>query len=177
MLLNSGMHFFGLTETKLVDTVLDGSLAIEGYQFFKKNRDSRGGGIGLYYKDAFVCKARDDLSSPDIEAIWVEIYKHRAPTMLLSIFYWPPNSDSAYMSKVFDSWEKATDEHKATYILGDFNKNWFNDEDSASMRYYANVVEQSTRTVRTASYNASSCLDLIFTKELNMICLNAKFFK
>ena len=36
---------------------------------------------------------------------------------------------------MFDSWEKATDENKATYILSDFNKNSFNDEDSASMRY------------------------------------------
>ena len=158
MLLNSGMHFLRLTETKLDDVVLDGSLVIEGYQFLKKNRDARGGGIGLYYKDAFVCKARDDLASSDIEAIWVEIYRHRAPTMLLGIFYCPPNSNSAYMSKVFDSWEKATDENKATYILGDFNKNWFDEEDSALMRYYANIccltqaVEQSTRTVRTASY-------------------------
>ena len=73
------------------------------------------------------------------------------------------------MSKVFDSWEKATDENKATYILGDFNKNWFDEEDSALMRYYANIccltqaVEQSTRTVRTASYKASTCLDLVFT--------------
>ena len=73
------------------------------------------------------------------------------------------------MTKVFDSWEKATNENKATYILGDFNKNWFDEEDSASMRYYANIccltqaVEQSTRTVRTASYKASTCLDLVFT--------------
>ena len=105
MLLNSGMHFLGLTETKLDDVVLDGSLVIEGYQFLKKNRDARGGGIGLYYKDAFVCKARDDLASPDIEAIcMVEIYRHRAPTMLLGIFYCPPNSKArrtrAHLSRV-----------------------------------------------------------------------------
>ena len=87
------------------------------------------------------------------------------------------------MSKVFDSWEKATDENKATYILSDFNKNWFNDEDSASMRYYANiccltqVVEQSTRTVRTASYNASSCLDLIFTNRAEHGLFKCKVFE
>ena len=86
------------------------------------------------------------------------------------------------MSKVFDCWEKATDEKKVTYILGDL-ENWFNDNDSASMRYYANiccltqVVEQSTRTVRTASYNASSCLDLIFTNRAEHGLLKCKFFE
>ena len=55
--------------------------------------------------------------------------------MLLGIFNCSPNSDSAYMSKVFDSWEKATDENKTISALGDFNKNWLNDEDSACVRY------------------------------------------
>ena len=102
--------------------------------------------------------------------------------MLLGIFYCQPNSDSAYVSKVFDCWEKATDEKKATYILGDL-ENWFNDNDSASMRYYANiccltqVVEQSTRTVRTASYNASSCLDLIFTNRAEHGLFKCKVFE
>ena len=60
--------------------------------------------------------------------------------MPLGIFNCPPNSDSAYMSKVFDSWEKATDENKTISALGDFNKNWLNDEDSACVRYMLTFV-------------------------------------
>lgn len=43
------------------------------------------------------------------------------------------------MSKVFHSWEVATDEHKVTYILGDFNKNWLDENDSAILRYYSEI--------------------------------------
>ena len=43
MLVNSGMHFLGLTETKLDDVVLDGSLVIEGYQFLPEKEQRREG--------------------------------------------------------------------------------------------------------------------------------------
>ena len=46
LLINFGMHFLGLTETKLDDLVLDGSLEIEGYRFLKRNRNGNGGGVG-----------------------------------------------------------------------------------------------------------------------------------
>ena len=36
VLVNTGLHFLGLTETKLDEFVSDGSLVIEGYQFLKK---------------------------------------------------------------------------------------------------------------------------------------------
>lgn len=51
------------------------------------------------------------------------------------------------------------------------------------MRYYANiccliqVVEQSTRTMQTASYNASSCLDLIFTNRVEHDLFKFKVFQ
>lgn len=172
LLVDSGIHFLGITETKLDDSVLDGSLAIEGYQLIIRNRNGQGGGVGLYYKDIFVCREREDMTSPDIEALWVEIHRPQAPIMLLGIYYCPPDANRAYMTHVFDSWEKATDENKETYILGDFNKNWFNEVDSARVRSYANIccltqtVTQPTRTVRTACSTTSTCLDLIFTNRV-----------
>lgn len=39
------------------------------------------------------------------------------------------------MTKVYDSWDKATDENKEIFILGDFNKNWLDLDDSALLRY------------------------------------------
>ena len=70
VLVNMGLHFLGLTETKLDEFVLDGSLVIEGYQSLKRNRNGRGGGVGLYYKDCFVGRVREDLCTLDIEVLW-----------------------------------------------------------------------------------------------------------
>ena len=70
---------------------------------------------------------------------------------------------------VFDSWERATDEGRDTYILGDFNKNWLNEHDSSQLHAYARIcgltqtINEPTRTVCTARSNTSTCLDLVFT--------------
>ena len=169
MLIDTEIHLLALTETKLDNLVLDGSLAIEGYQFLKRNRNGHGGGIGLYFKDCLVCKVRNDLCSLYIEDLWVEICRPKAPKMLLGTFYCPPNASGDYMSHVYDSWDRATDENYETYVLGDFNKNWFNQEDSELLRSYADIcgltqmVTEATRTVNTARSTTSTCIDLIFT--------------
>ena len=72
------------------------------------------------------------------------------------------------MSHVYDSWDRATDENYETYVLGDFNKNWFNQEDSQLLRSYADIcgltqtVTEATRTVNTARSTTSTCIGLIF---------------
>ncbi len=90
LLNDTGIHLLALTETKLDNLIFDGSLAIEGYQFLKRNRNGHGGGIGLHFKDCSVCKVGNDLSLPYIEDLWVEICRPKAPKMLLGIFYCPP---------------------------------------------------------------------------------------
>ena len=43
------------------------------------------------------------------------------------------------MSLVFDTWDKATDERKTTYILGVFNKNWLDMHQSATLLSFADI--------------------------------------
>ena len=84
------------------------------------------------------------------------------------------------MTHVYDSWDRATDENYETYVLGDFNKNWFNQEDSALLRSYADIcgltqtVSEATRTVNTARSTTTTCLDLIFTNNPEQNMSNCK---
>ena len=175
VLVNTGLHFLGLTETKLDEFVLDGSLVIEGYQLLKRNRNGRGGGVVLYYKDCFVGRVREDLCTLDIEVLWVEFHQPHAPVLLVGIFYCSPNVNSSYMQSVFNSWERATDEGRNTYILGDFNKDWLNENESSQLRAYSTIcgliktIHEPTRTVRTARSNTSTCLDLVFTSRRDSV--------
>ncbi len=180
LLNETGIHLLALTETKLDNLIFDGSLAIDGYQFLKRNRNGHGGGIVLYFKDCLVCKVRNDLCSPYIEDLWVEICRPKARKMLLGIFYCPPSANKDYMTHVCDSWDRATDENYETYILGDFNKNWFNQEDSALLRLYTDIcgltqtVTEATRTVNTAHSATTTCLGLIFTNNPEQNMSNCK---
>lgn len=175
VLVNTGLHFLGLTETKLDEFVLDGSLVIDGYQLLKRNRNSHGGGVGLYYKDCFVGRVREDLCTLDIEVLWVEFHQPHAPVILVGIFYCPPSANGTYMQCVFNSWERATDEGRDTYILGDFNKDWLSENESSQLRAYSRIcgliqmIDDPTRTVCTARSNTSTCLDLVFTNRRDRV--------
>ena len=175
VLVNTGLHSLGLTETKLDEFVLDGSLVIEGYQLLKRNRNGCGGGVGLYYKDCFVGRVREDLCTLDIEVLWVEFHQPHAPVLLVGIFYCPPNVNSSYMQSVFNSWERATNEGRDTYILGDFKKDWPNENESSQLWAYSRIcgliqtIHEPTRTVCTARSNTSTCLDLVFTNRCDRV--------
>ena len=53
-----------MVETWLNSTVLDKELQIDGYNFFRRDRGSRGGGVLMYFKSNFVCTHRMDLVGP-----------------------------------------------------------------------------------------------------------------
>ncbi|CAB4009639.1 Hypothetical predicted protein, partial [Paramuricea clavata] len=146
LLNDTGIHLLALTETKLDNLILDGSVAIEGYQFLKRNRNGHGGGIGLYSKDCLVCKVRNDLCSPYIEDLWVEICRPKAPKMLLGIFYCPPSANKDYMTHVYDSWDRATDENYETYVLG------FTDHDLTVLSIKSKIPKGPSKVVYKRSY-------------------------
>ena len=59
------------------DTLMDNQVAIDGYDFFRKDRteihDKGGGGIIIYFRNTIKCKRRTDLEISQIETIWMEI--------------------------------------------------------------------------------------------------------
>ena len=79
MAINNGPDIFGLCETFLDDTVLDGQIYINGFDFLMKGRSDTqntllfckyGGGLILYYKESFKCKRRLELEISHIETLW-----------------------------------------------------------------------------------------------------------
>ena len=99
-LVNTGIHFLGVAGTKLDGLVLNRSLATDGYEFLKRNRNGHGGGVGLYYKDCFVCRVREDLCTLDTEVLWAKFHRPQAPIILVGIFYCLPNINTYYMKNV-----------------------------------------------------------------------------
>ena len=58
--------FLCLVETWLNSNVLDKELQVDGYNFFRRDRGSRGGGVLLYFKSSFLCTHRMDLAGNSV---------------------------------------------------------------------------------------------------------------
>ena len=64
-------------------------MALPGYNFYRRDRPSMGGGIIVYYKSELPCQRAPTLESPDIEGIWFRC-KLGDIAMEFYAVYWPP---------------------------------------------------------------------------------------
>ena len=96
------LHFefscIGLTETWLRYENCN-LYCLNGYTLVEKHRVLRkGGGVGLFVKDAIPFQTRDDLLSTDdyFESVFIEVDKatlNKCRNVVICVIYRPPNSD------------------------------------------------------------------------------------
>ena len=91
----NGPDIFGFCETFMNQSVLDSQVAIDGFDFCRKDRaetqDKSGGGIILYFRNTLTCKRRPDLEISKIETIWMEIELPNSKPVLICSAYRPPS--------------------------------------------------------------------------------------
>ena len=80
------------TETWLDDTIVNGDIAVQGYNVYRKNRNRHGGGIAVYVADRLKVTRRSDLEMDDIELIWLELQERATRRALFGAAYRPPRS-------------------------------------------------------------------------------------
>lgn len=75
----------GITETWLGPAVSLSELSVSGFSFYRRDRDSRGGGVLVYV--SYSCRSwrRFDLENSDVEAVWVELRVVSHPVLLCAV--------------------------------------------------------------------------------------------
>ena len=124
------LHIFGLSETKLKDHKMTNIFKINGFQtpFRKDNNINGGGGIIVYVRDGINAKRREDLETNDISCIWLEISPVKGKSFLVGNMYRPPDSKVEYNDRFENFIDNVLTEEKEFLLLGDFNKNLFNED-------------------------------------------------
>ena len=124
------LHIFGLSETKLKDHKITNIFKINGFQtpFRKDNNINGGGGIIVYVRDGINAKRREDLETNDISCIWLEISPVKGKSFLVGNMYRPPDSKVEYNDRFENFIDNVLTEEKEFLLLGDFNKNLFNED-------------------------------------------------
>ena len=122
LLLTDCVDIIALTETWLDDNFLDSELHRNDYNIFRKDRSNRrGGGVLLAIKDQISCIQRTDLET-ESERLALEIHPNPTCSILLAVFYRPPNADESFLS----DFKYFLDKYSGTgltnlVVVGDFN--------------------------------------------------------
>ena len=86
----NNIDIFCLGETFLNDQFTDSELNIPNYNFVRRDRQSNGGGLIIYYRN----NLRVDLESSSVEMIWLEVRNNRQKPFLICYVYRPPTASS-----------------------------------------------------------------------------------
>ena len=113
----------GITETWLGPAVSLSEISVPGFSSYRRDRDSRGGGVLVYV--SYSCRRswrRFDLENSDFEAVWVELRVVSHP-VLLCVVYRSPSYDTGVFNCIANMLELADKEKKEVILKGDLNVN------------------------------------------------------
>ena len=116
---SSNAAVIGITETKLVNTVYDSEVTVDGYNIFRNDRNRNGGGVACYIRNNYF--NRNTCISDNIGNIFIDLLFPKTKPISVGIIYKPP-SQSQFLQQMITEFE-ALDLDNEIYVLGDFNIN------------------------------------------------------
>lgn len=172
LLIADNIHILAISETHLDETFDDATVRIQGYSIYRKDRDMYGGGVAIYIQSHIPVKLRRDLMTCNVEMLWLQVHLPHLKPLLLGCCYRPPSSNSLYLDRLCDMFERACDENRELYVVGDLNINFLVSNcplkkkilNTMSVCNLVQVINQPTRvfTNKTGSLS-STCIDHIYT--------------
>ena len=121
----NGPDIFGACETFLEPENLDNQIAIDGYDFLRKDRaatqNKNGGGLILYFRKSLTCSRRAEFEISKLETLWAEIKLPNAKPFLLCTVYRPPNARSEWVDLFEEELSIAQTTGLEYIVMGDFN--------------------------------------------------------
>lgn len=119
VILEHDFHVLCVGETWLCNNNSDSSVALDGYQFFRQDRLTRGGGVGVYIKSSLKCTLLH--SSNNIEQLWLKVTIGKI-SLAVCVFYRPPDCNHKNFLAEFEaSYALILPTVRYVMCLGDFN--------------------------------------------------------
>lgn len=180
---NNYFDVFCLNETKLSNLdVID----FFGYNFIRKDRNSRGGGVGILIKKGLDFEIIDSLSSFEFELIGLKV---RLINRSINVFSWylpPDNQKNKKNNQITDVFFNELNKHRPFVLAGDLNchsKKWFCTKTTSKgadlalkiEQFDINVLNTEGATYRKEQDISKSVIDLILVS--NDISDKFNFFK
>ena len=115
----------GISESKLDDSVSTSEIQIDEYDLLRCDRNRHGGGVACYIRNDLSYNVKSYFPK-DIENIFFELLLPNTKPIVVGAIYCQPNQTN-FMEILNENLSKVDTNILETYILGDFNKNlWQN---------------------------------------------------
>jgi len=161
------IDIFGISETKLNDTHITETFSVNGYQrpLRRDRNENRGGGILVYVKDGINCIRREDLESPDLENVWIEIKQPNSKSILICMLYRHPEAKVSWKDVFENNIENAQCDDKEIIVLGDFNKDLLNGQINKDWINYTSSLgfTQMIKSATREFNNSGTLIDHVYT--------------
>ncbi|XP_031337264.1 uncharacterized protein LOC116166453 [Photinus pyralis] len=82
-----------VSETWLHNGIDSHIVAIENYNFLRKDRGSRGGGVGIYVKSNYKATFIEQDVSKTYEQLWLRVVDKNKVIFIVGVVYTPPNTN------------------------------------------------------------------------------------
>lgn len=119
IVLDGQYHICTVSETWLCDSIPDSAVSIVNYTFFRRDRQGRGGGVGIYVRNDLKCHTLD--TDCDIEQLWLKIHAGGS-YIAICAFYRPPNLfHKTFLTEFESAYAMFSPTVDHVFCLGDFN--------------------------------------------------------
>ena len=128
-----------ISESWLDSSITDEEIKIDGYSLIRGDRNRNGGGVCLYIKNNIPHNRRMDLNTSSLESLWIDLLFPKTKPITVGACYRPPNSSIIESLNDLEAVISKINMDDETYILGDFNIN-FGDNNSPSTKRYNDII-------------------------------------
>ena len=128
---DNDIDIIGLSETRLDETVRDSDVNINGYNIYRNDRNTNGGGVAIYVKES-LSEPTVKIKSDKLELVALEFTPNHAKPFLVMCWYRPPTSgvDDASFENLRDILRKVDKEEKEMILIGDTNCDFKNNQNA-----------------------------------------------
>lgn len=173
---NVKLDVFCFAETHLYDCIPNTSINIDSFKIYRNDRKNKKcGGICIYVRNYINCKEVYTYSSPNFQALFVELHLNDS-RVLLGVFYKPPKLK--FSDELENILSDLSIEYNDIILAGDFNSNYLSQ--SLETRKFISIVDNlSLKIVNTTeptyvppSKGQSSLLDIFITNTDKVVFFN-----
>ena len=162
----------------------DNEVSIEGYDIYRHDRNSSGGGVAVYGKDTLAHHKRDGIKDPNLEIIGIEIVPKHAKSYIVLCWYRPPteNTDVTTFEALTRIIKKLDAEGKEIILTGDTNCDYKKPKDCNTRKLkllysefqFEQLITEFTRVATKTSsngetYTTKTVIDHFSTNRPNFI--------
>ena len=164
MLKDNDIDIIGLCETRLDDKIKDSEVSIPGYQIYRNDPDSKGGGVAIYVKET--------IPQPNVKLLCLKVAPKHGKSFFVVCWYRPPTSgvDTPAFNQLRDILKNLDLSEKEIILIGDTNcdlkATGNSNAENLKLIYSEFQLEQLVNSYTRVAVTHSNDNDLNVTKSL-----------